>query len=245
MVKDVYAVKLRYMIIIFVTLLNKKSTFIMVGITAVGVLGGERGVLFPLLPFFGVRERNGLSQGVQRLPYGATTGRCKVMKDLSLFNSVIVSAFLDASRAFLACSLEEYLSKYVAEEPFLSGAELTSMSPSEIVGPRKACISFLLPRSFSVCKFRVLARSESFALSRAEPRRVLALVKAGSSFSGAVCLPTTRGLNSPPGMITHSPPGIMDLPLSVSVVPSYSTLAWTPLSYIMEAICLKSLDACA
>ena len=59
MVKDVYAVKHRNMIIIFCTLLNKKSTFIMVGITAVGVLGGERGVLFPLLPFLGLERGMG------------------------------------------------------------------------------------------------------------------------------------------------------------------------------------------
>ena len=59
MVKDVYAVKHRNMIIIFFTLLNKKSTFIMVGITAVGVLGGEKGVLFPLLPFLGLERGMG------------------------------------------------------------------------------------------------------------------------------------------------------------------------------------------
>ena len=59
MVKDVYAVKHRNMIIIFCTLLNEKSTFIMVGITAVGVLGGEKGVLFPLLPFLGLERGMG------------------------------------------------------------------------------------------------------------------------------------------------------------------------------------------
>ena len=59
MVKDVYAVKLRNMIIIFCTLFSKKSTFIMVRITAVGVLGGEKGVLFPLLPFLGLERGMG------------------------------------------------------------------------------------------------------------------------------------------------------------------------------------------
>lgn len=47
------------MIIIFCTLFSKKSTFIMVRITAVGVLGGEKGVLFPLLPFLGLERGMG------------------------------------------------------------------------------------------------------------------------------------------------------------------------------------------
>ena len=60
MVKDVYAVKLRYMIIIFVTLLNKKSTFIMVGITAVGFfLGGRGGFFSPCCPFLGLERGMG------------------------------------------------------------------------------------------------------------------------------------------------------------------------------------------
>ena len=59
MVKDVYAVKHRNMIIIFCTLFNKKNTLIMVGITAIGVLGGEKGVLFPLLPFLGLERGMG------------------------------------------------------------------------------------------------------------------------------------------------------------------------------------------
>ena len=54
MVKDVYAVKLGYMIIVFFTLLNKKSTFIMVGITAVGdTWVGEGWLFLPLLPSWG------------------------------------------------------------------------------------------------------------------------------------------------------------------------------------------------
>ena len=52
MVKDVYAVKHRNMIIIFCTLLNKKSTFIMVGITAVGVFWGGEGGSFPPAALF-------------------------------------------------------------------------------------------------------------------------------------------------------------------------------------------------
>ena len=52
MVKDVYAVKHRNMIIIFCTLFNKKSTFIMVGITAVGVFWGGEGGSFPPAALF-------------------------------------------------------------------------------------------------------------------------------------------------------------------------------------------------
>ena len=51
MVKDVYAVKHKNMILVFCTLFNKKSTFIMVRITAVGCLGGKRGCFICWLLF--------------------------------------------------------------------------------------------------------------------------------------------------------------------------------------------------
>ena len=58
MVKDVYAVKLRYMIIIFFTLLNEKSTFIMVDYCRWGFFfgRGEGGSFPPAALFWGERE---------------------------------------------------------------------------------------------------------------------------------------------------------------------------------------------
>ena len=68
MVKDVYAIKHRNMILIFCTLFNKESTFIVVRITAVGIPGWERGGYFsPCCPL-GAGERNGASKAVQWLP---------------------------------------------------------------------------------------------------------------------------------------------------------------------------------
>ena len=68
MVKDVYAIKHRNMILIFCTLFNKKCTFIVVRITAVGIPGWERGGYFsPCCPL-GAGERNGASKAVQWLP---------------------------------------------------------------------------------------------------------------------------------------------------------------------------------
>ena len=68
MVKDVYAIKHRNMILIFCTLFKNKGTFIMVRITAVGIPGWERGGYFsPCCPL-GAGERNGASKAVQWLP---------------------------------------------------------------------------------------------------------------------------------------------------------------------------------
>ena len=54
MVKDVYAVKHKNMILVFCTLFNKKSTFIVVRITAVGdTWVGEGWLFLPLLPSWG------------------------------------------------------------------------------------------------------------------------------------------------------------------------------------------------
>ena len=68
MVKDVYAVKQKNMILVFCTLFKKKDTFFMVRITAVGIPGWERGGYFsPCCPL-GAVERNGASKEVQWLP---------------------------------------------------------------------------------------------------------------------------------------------------------------------------------
>ena len=68
MVKDVYAVKQKNMILVFCTLFKKKDTFFMVRITAVGIPGWERGGYFsPCCPL-GAGERNGASKEVQWLP---------------------------------------------------------------------------------------------------------------------------------------------------------------------------------
>ena len=68
MVKNVYAVEEKNMILIFCTLFKKKDTFIMVRITAVGIPGWERGGYFsPCCPL-GAGERNGASKAVQWLP---------------------------------------------------------------------------------------------------------------------------------------------------------------------------------
>ena len=68
MVKDVYAVKHKNMILIFCTLFKNKGMFIMVRITAVGIPGWERGGYFsPCCPL-GAGERNGASKAVQWLP---------------------------------------------------------------------------------------------------------------------------------------------------------------------------------
>ena len=56
MVIYMYAIEEKNMIIILCTLFIEKDTCIMVRITAVGVPGGEKGVLLPLLPFWGWRE---------------------------------------------------------------------------------------------------------------------------------------------------------------------------------------------
>ena len=68
MVKNVYAVEEKNMILIFCTLFKKKDMVIMVRITAVGIPGGERGGYFsPCCPL-GAVERNGASKEVQLLP---------------------------------------------------------------------------------------------------------------------------------------------------------------------------------
>ena len=135
----------------------------------------------------------------------------------------------------------------MADEPLLAAAGDIALRPSEIVGPKRVfCLISKLRPGFALCVDSEISPEVSPCHCPGQnPEWVLAMVKAGSSHSGAICLPTTKGPNSPPGTMSHSPPACIDLPLRVSVVPSYSTLAWALLYYRGDTICLKSLDALA